>query len=264
MPNELGPFDYPTAGLATMYFVIGGPAATLVNPSTGATMADTNANWPNADIPATDTGHSKRYYGDLPAAMEEGEYNLSAWLRAGVNPDRTVDTLIGGAVPFAVNVNGEIIEGANITHGLYRPAEPRSSYVAVTPFQAITTNPRYQTRDVPPIAQGSAPTDVWVVVTANGEPVNLSGKTVRLVAFEVDDPDEDVKYDETLVPAFEYQTGGDGIVIAGDENNEVRLTHDVLKTATAGNFRYFLWNITDSLVLAKGKLPIEPAVKDYP
>ena len=73
--------------------------------------------------------------------------------------------------------------------------------------------------------------------------------------------DEDSVIDDTLEAAFEYETGGDGIVISGAGNNVVNLTHSVLKTATPGNYRYWLWNITDEIPMAKGRMPIEPSVK---
>jgi hypothetical protein len=119
MPNELGPYPHHTAALTTIYFVIGGSAATLVNASTGAIMADTDANWPSADIAATDTGHSKSYYGNLPSGMAEGAYNLTAWLMNGATASRTADTLLGGPVAFEVDTAGAIIPGHNVTHAEY-------------------------------------------------------------------------------------------------------------------------------------------------
>lgn len=129
-------------------------------------------------------------------------------------------------------------------------------------YQAVITNPRYQTRDLPPIAQYSEPTEVWAVTDSQGTPVNLTGKTIRFAAYLTADvgTKQDFVFDNTLSPAFKYETGGNGITVGGAGSNEVILVHDAANTAAPGDYRYFLWNVTDKLVLAKGKCPIEPAV----
>lgn len=137
--------------------------------------------------------------------------------------------------------------------------------VTVTPLVATTTNPRYSTRDLPNIAQGSQPTEVWTIVDGAGAAVNLSGKTVRCVAFlraDGTDDDEAYVFDDVLTGSFEYETGGNGITVGGAGNNVVTLVHSSSKTATAGDYEYMLWNATDKLLLAKGAMPIEPSVFD--
>jgi hypothetical protein len=140
--------------------------------------------------------------------------------------------------------------------------------VFVTPIMASTTNPRYSTRDLPPIAQGSSPVDVVSVTSGSGAPVGLTGRTLRLVAYLVaDDKGTDTRYDDTLAPAFMYETADGGLTIGGPSGNEVSIHHDPDKTAKPGEYRYFLWDITDlvagkgGIVLMKGKYPIEPAVR---
>lgn len=136
--------------------------------------------------------------------------------------------------------------------------------LTITPYQVNTSNPRYSTRDLPPIAQGSEPTEVWTITNSEGAAVDLSGKTIRVVVCAVDKGELDANsqpFDDTLTGSFKYETG-DGITIRGDDNNQVWLDHDASKTATPGVYRYFLWNVTDKLLLAKGRMPIEPAKMD--
>lgn len=131
------------------------------------------------------------------------------------------------------------------------------------PVSAGPTTRRYVTRDLAPIAQGSAPVETWTITDANGVAVDLEGKTIRCVVCSVDDAgDEDTIFDDELSGAFEYETGGGGITIGGADDNVVTLQHDAAKTATAGDYRYFLWDVDANQVLAKGLMPIEPAVKD--
>jgi hypothetical protein len=135
--------------------------------------------------------------------------------------------------------------------------------LVVTPIVASTTNPRYATRDLPPIAQGSEPTDAWTIVDGTGAPVDLTGKTLRLVAYTVADADAITDpFAAPVAAAFKYETGGDGITLGGTGHNVVSVTHDQTKTATAGTYRYWLLNPTDRLPLARGKLPIQPALWD--
>jgi hypothetical protein len=143
-------------------------------------------------------------------------------------------------------------------------AQMLAAQLVISPLQAVVTNPRYQTKNLPPIARGSQPTDIWVLTDSNGTPLNLTGKLIRFVGYTAVDPDKDVPYDEVLTPAFEYESSGGGITVTGASSNQVNVTHDSAKTANAGDFRYWLWNTTDKLPLAKGKCPIEPAVMDYP
>lgn len=166
-----------------------------------------------------------------------------------------------GTTTLPVGVDGVPIVDVRYVNGL--PAEEVDQPFAIQGvFQAVLTNPRYQTRNLPPMAQGSEPIDIWAITDPQGVPIDLSGKTIRLVAYLRTDPgtDQESILDDTLEGAFQYETGGDGITVGGTGNNEVMLEHDAGKTGVAGEFYYFLWSVTDRLVLAKGRMPIEPAV----
>jgi hypothetical protein len=136
--------------------------------------------------------------------------------------------------------------------------------ITITPVQANSSNPRYSTRAMANIGQGSAPSDLWEFDDANDEPIDLSGKTVRLVFAQVSDEgdDEISVVDDTLEGSFKYETGGSGLTIGGADDNQVTLQHDATKTATAGDYRFFWWNVTDKILLAKGSVSIEPTAFD--
>lgn len=139
------------------------------------------------------------------------------------------------------------------------PEDIAASIRAIIP--TTVGNPFIATKDLAAIPAASAHPIQWTVLN-NGAVVDLTGKTVRCVfALVTDAGAVDDRTDDTLAAAFQYQTGGDGIVISGTSNNIVTLTHSVTKTATPGAYKYWLWNITDNVVLARGKAPIEAAAK---
>lgn len=133
----------------------------------------------------------------------------------------------------------------------------------LTSFNPTTVaNPFIATKDLAAIPTASAHQVEWTIIDRLGNAVSLSGKTVRCVFGLVSDAgNEDDTTDDTLAASFAYETSGSGIVVSGTSNNIVTLTHDVVKTATAGQFRYWLWNITDKRLLAKGQAFIEPALQ---
>jgi hypothetical protein len=145
-----------------------------------------------------------------------------------------------------------------------------SASVTITPLLAAVTNPRHSTRNLATIAAGTAPTDVITVTDGTGAAVDLSGKSLRLVAYirsdEADeyDPENDAdKWDATLAAVFKYETGsGGGLSVGGADNNQVTIEHDAANTALAGRYRYWLLNVTDNIAISKGRMPIEPAVLD--
>ncbi len=140
------------------------------------------------------------------------------------------------------------------------PDDVTGGTVVITPYLAVSTNPRHTTKDVAAIFAGSTPTDFWVVKDAAGSPVDLSAKTVRLVGVTVDAGDDPVgPFDDTFTAAWQYQTGGGGITIGGSDHNTVTVQYDAAKTATAGAYQYWLVNVTDKTVLATGAFTIKPA-----
>jgi hypothetical protein len=133
----------------------------------------------------------------------------------------------------------------------------------VTPLGVTVNSPRYATRNLATVTQGSAPTDVLVITDAAGEPIDLSGRTLKIVAALVTDAGEvDDKFDDTLEGRFAYTTADGELTVGGADDNQLSILHDATNTATAGNYRYWLWDVTNAarpIVLVKGRLPIEPA-----
>lgn len=164
-------------------------------------------------------------------------------------------------LPDAMFASADTIELSAETSGkrlLAPPIEVRVDGVTITPFQANPSNPTTVTRDRAPIAQHSAPTDQWTI-----SDLNLTGKTLRYVVYEITDAnDEDSQLDDEVEGLWKYETG-DGITfgLSGDDSI-VTVQHDAENNGTAGDYRYVLWNVTDALALAWGKLPIKPAAFD--
>ena len=114
-------------------------------------------------------------------------------------------------------------------------------------------------RTVPPVAlimfQHSAKTFEIPVVADDGNPVDLSGMTLRFVA-----------HDASVPPVAQFEVEDAGITPGGTGNSiaSVEVTPAASDSA-ADNWHWELWNVTDAgseAVLAHGSLAIRPAVKD--
>ena len=172
--------------------------------------------------------------------------------------------------PWSTPVPGAYAAGtAGHAVGTYLDAKVSEAGGAViTPLLATASNPRYSSRDLAPVAAGSAPADVLTVKDATGAAVNLAGHTLRLVAALVTDAggDDVAATDDTLASSFKYETGGAGLSVGGAGSNQVTIQHDKDKTAAPGDYRYWLWDLTDAarpIVLTKGRLPVEAAAFDH-
>jgi hypothetical protein len=82
----------------------------------------------------------------------------------------------------------------------------------------------------------------WVIVDSEGEPVDLSGKSIVLQAYDPND----------VATQLWTETGS----VGGDDNNQVTINGDDSNTGEAGAFRYVMRNTTDDSVIAKGVLTI--------
>lgn len=127
--------------------------------------------------------------------------------------------------------------------------------ITITPVQVNAANPRYSTRKLAPVAQGSAPTDILLITDGAGAAINLSGKTLRMVVA--------TESDGVLTTAYKYETGGSGLTVGGGSNNQVTIQHDDANTTTPDEYSYWLWNVTDDIVLCKGTFEVEAASENH-
>jgi hypothetical protein len=136
--------------------------------------------------------------------------------------------------------------------------------LTITPIKATATNPRYSTRRLANVAQGTAPIDIVDITDGAGNPVDLTDKSLRMIVCEMtEEHDEETIFDDELTGLYKYETGsGENLEIGGDDNNQVTIHHDAANTLTPGRYPYWLINVTDNVPLLKGILPVEPAVLD--
>jgi len=110
-------------------------------------------------------------------------------------------------------------------------------------------------QDVEVYQQASGGDLIWTITDANGDAVDLSGSTLRLLVK---------KYDDSVL--FTLGTGGSGITVGGDEDNEVTCSYSTANTATAATYKYELWQLdggaSGDVVLAEGAFVITPTVKE--
>lgn len=185
---------------------------------------------------------------------------INSLLRVDIN-DRTGISL-SGADPvedFIQNATGVLTGNYSFSAAALSNAASASFYL--TPYTIAVNNPRFATRDFPKILTGSAPADVFTVVDDTGTAINLSAKTVRFVVFSRATNTACTEFDDTLTKGWQYQTGGSGVTVGtGTNTNQVTVQHAASNNATAGPWEYELWNVTDKLPLARGKMPIVPGL----
>lgn len=202
-----------------------------------------------------------------------GITSVANWLRAMLRKTNTDGTAVGeinanigaGAGTYTPSTDAlEAIRDRGDQAWLTGTGSGSGSGVPTTPIWANAANPRYSDRQLAPIAQGSAPTEILTLNDGAGNPIDLTGRILRLVVYEtLEDSATPTRYDDTLNALFQYDMGDE--ITLGPNENQVTIIHDVVKTATPGDFRYFLWDVTDAggeYVLLKGRFPIEPAVKE--
>lgn len=234
-------------------------AANVFNASSQTMVAAAGATEAQCAVALTEIATSGLFVPSSPVGLPAGVYTWIIFRRAGATPAFRTDPRRW------VDDQYEWDGSARKTLSAVQAAVQASVTVTVTPILAAANNPRYATRDLAPIATASAPTEIWTLVDGNGIAINLSAKTLRVVVGLVDDQgtdDADDPFDDTIAGSFKYETGGSGITVGGAGNNLVTLVHSSAKTATAGDFRYWLWNVTDKIVLATGAMPIVPSLFD--
>jgi hypothetical protein len=88
----------------------------------------------------------------------------------------------------------------------------------------------------------------WVITDSDGDPVDLSGLQLAFVVYD----------DEGDATELWRLTTADGeLPISGDDNNQITLTDDATNTQDDGQFRYTLWDTTNSRPLQRDVLRIE-------
>jgi len=93
-----------------------------------------------------------------------------------------------------------------------------------------------------------------VILDADGDAVDLSGKTFRFVV-----------HTDNQKTVGNFKIDDDGITLSGVANNVVKIRVQPAQSTVALNAnRWILWNVTDKAALAYGTFQVEPAVFDLP
>lgn len=117
------------------------------------------------------------------------------------------------------------------------------------------SRPKCEAGDLHPIAQGSTPVNAWKIRDVEGREIDLTTKSLRLVLSTFDDETR------LFTPAYKYETGS-GITVCAGSRNEVRVRHSAEFTANVGRYHYWLWNVTNGVVMAAGWVCVVAATKD--
>lgn len=115
--------------------------------------------------------------------------------------------------------------------------------------------PRVEEINPPAIAAGSTPALAWKIRDVECLAIYLAGKALRLVFSTQNDPTGE------YTPVCKYETGS-GLAVTGADSSEVSAQLSTALTGTIGRYRYWLWNVTDDVVIAEGWVDVVAASKD--
>lgn len=187
----------------------------------------------------------------------------------------TVATIAGGGIVWRAVVDSLVAEVAVVTTALatmivvdgevfqyttnaLERAPSGSTAVTILPLQSTAGN----TGRLSPIYltayQHCQIEATILVVDHEGNALDLTGKTLSLVAWDADAP---------TVAVFELRSDGASpeLTIGGASSNQVTIDGSDTHTATARELQWRLYNVTDDRALASGKLTIvEGAVGPLP
>lgn len=168
---------------------------------------------------------------------------LGNWLRALARksaPDATaLSEINAGGGDFDSTTDSEQAIRDNMTAA--------AASVTILPLSVTVSAGVVSTNDLTAY-QFAGFTFTFAIVDSAGQPKNLSGKTIKFVAYAIDDA-------STL--RFELATPAN-ITITGASNNQVTVVSTHANTLTAEVVRWVMRNMTDDEVIGHGSLTIEP------
>lgn len=190
--------------------------------------------------------------GDIAVSCYEDAF---AWSGSIVYTEQNV-----GAV---ANLDASGLSATLASSGVFSAAalaNAPDSPVVITPLQSTVSNPLQVTPGLPiSISQYSGPELQWTITDSAGDPVDLSGATVR-ISFCISP--------NFAQPAFSYDTVSGAVTIGGTGNNVVSVQMNYggrTDTAQAQTYEYFMWDVaTLSTPLATGQLIVTPASNPAP
>lgn len=235
---------------------------TVASPQTWDNMDVSTAN--NLLTP-TRIGTSGLYGWNWPAAASRTTtYKLSIFAASATSANDTILAEGSGSADGGRTINGLSAEAQeDVAEVIPEPSSGQS--VTITPIRASAANPRLSSRKLATIPQGTGPTDLVNLTDSAGDPVDLSGRTLRMVIASVtDEQDADDRTDDEIEALYKYETG-DGLTVQGADDNQIRIDHDAENTTTAGKFRYWIHDVTTAdqpITLLKGTFDVEPAATD--
>lgn len=211
-----------------------GPTGTLLRArlytANGATVTD---------LALTESGHTGVFSGTVAISPDLADSaDADDWYEYEV---RVVSTQSGAAFTASTTTI--------ISRGLYGWVV-NGDWSAGTPRQIA----RVAIRDISLVQHGTE-SYVWTITDADGGPINLTGKTLRLVMYTADGV--------SITGVAQYESPA-GLTIGSDDGNEVTRTFSTTDSGTARVMRYDLWNQTDGIPLARGKIDVSPALRTYP
>ncbi len=173
-----------------------------------------------------------------------------------------VSVNVGGACVALTSTAGHVFQMAaaankDVFHSTVSGSglifNPAFSVATITPIQATVANPIAVDADIV-VTQYSAQSFTWNLVDANNTPVNLAGKVVEFRGFS----------QTTGIMAISYLTTdpSPAIVVGGASNNQVTVTFKTTDTTAVPNvLLYTIWDKTDTLPLAEGKVTFKAAAQ---
>lgn len=261
-PNLTINFVYRSQVTAQVWNITGTPAY--------ETYSDAHYNAGQYNVLATDQGASGTYVATTPSGvLAVGAYSFQAWSHVGGtvstdfklgggNSDSPGEETSQSQIAGIVSGSNKLVLSLSQDFNNIGQTTPYPFGGIFTPLVSTIARPLASQVNVA-ISQYSAPLIQWQITDSTGTAVDLTGSTVRFIAYSNDG----VPSDNTM--AFEYDNAAiGGLTISGTGNNYVNVQININGPVTnkACCLSYIVWLVQDlgPIPLAGGTFDIQPAL----
>jgi hypothetical protein len=144
-------------------------------------------------------------------------------------------------------------DGVNYAQEDFVPITGSVVGTAFLPLSAVVSEP-YRVSKKIRVLQNSTPDLAWTVVDDNSDPVDLTAKTLRFVAY--------TEIGDTQTVIFVHENAD--FTVSGADSNIATLSLDLSDTDTPRTMLYVLWDLTANVPLTMGTLDVLRAPQSAP
>ncbi len=239
--------DFARDSTLIIYFTTNAADGSRVDPSTDFEKADFRI-YKNAS--AAQRSSQAGYSVVTTFDSMEGVHAFSADL----SDDTDADFYEAGAEYIVVLYPDETVDGESVSAvlGQFSIVNRRTPSVTFTPVAVTVSAGTVTDSTITSYQYEKFGPYIFSIIDSDDEPADLSSSDLEFRVYDLNTADT------VLWTITSSGTSLGTITVGGDDNNQVTVTDDDDdNTATAGQFRYVLWDTTNDKVRARGTLTIE-------